>query len=103
MKGKNIRCKIKRKYRRCAFTSWRADLRVTLDADITFARVTDEPLVTPAPRPCDVVATVFSRVLEVKQTGPMPIWLADALEHCPEDSHFSKYRVGMRSIQEAHA
>jgi hypothetical protein len=82
--------------RRCLAAS--PELRVTLDEDLTFLHPVS---LGPPHDNGEAVALGPPRVLEVKYAGPLPGWLARALQPLNEAPQFSKFRLGMLAVQQA--
>jgi hypothetical protein len=87
-------------YRRLCLTGDGRHVRITLDENLTFCR--PQPIGNPgalaAPRAREVVAAFPARVLEVKYSGEMPVWLIPALESLQPARSFSKFQMGMTAL-----
>ena len=87
-------------YRRLCLTADGRRVRITLDENLTFCR--PQPLgekgALAAPHPREVMAAFPARVLEVKHTGEMPLWLGPALESLQAAHCFSKFQMGMTAL-----
>ena len=87
-------------YRRLCLTADGRRVRITLDENLTFCR--PQPIgeagAPAAPHPREVMAAFPARVLEVKHTGEMPLWLGPALESLQAAHCFSKFQMGMTAL-----
>jgi len=87
-------------YRRLCLTADGRRVRITVDENLTFCRplAIGEPGALAAPRAREVVAAFPARVLEVKHSGEMPLWLCAALESLQPARSFSKFQMGMTAL-----
>jgi hypothetical protein len=87
-------------YRRLCLTADGRRVRITIDENLTFCR--PQPIgeagAAAAPHPREVMAAFPERVLEVKHTGEMPLWLGPALESLQAAHCFSKFQMGMTAL-----
>ncbi|HLK92342.1 MAG TPA: VTC domain-containing protein [Polyangia bacterium] len=87
-------------YRRLCLTGDARRVRITVDENLTFCR--PQPIGKPgalaAPRSREVVAAFPARVLEIKHSGEMPVWLVPALESLQPARAFSKFQMGMTAL-----
>jgi hypothetical protein len=88
-------------YRRVTLEDASREIRITMDEGVAYG--------TPGPfgqlgetvPPLDVIAYGPSRVIEVKLlTGQPPAWIVAALAGLREDPEFSKFRMGMRALED---
>ena len=87
-------------YRRLCLTAEGRRVRITLDENLTFCR--PQPIGDPgspaAPHAREIVAAFPARVLEVKHSGEMPVWLQPALQALQPADGFSKFQMGMTAL-----
>jgi hypothetical protein len=87
-------------YRRLCLTGDARRVRITLDENLTFCR--PQPIgdagAPAAPQTKEIVAAFPARVLEVKYSGEMPVWLQPALEPLEPADGFSKFQMGMTAL-----
>lgn len=73
------------------------DLRITFDADIAY-----RDLFAPRAEPAHPLLPVGDAVMEIKSSGPFPLWLVRALDACEAyPTSFSKYGEAYRACTAA--
>lgn len=85
-------------YRRDTFASMSGALRVTLDEGFAVCRPAFCGEAGTRALPPEVVATVPSRVLELKHTGPAPLWLERLVGELDPSETFSKFTTAVQAL-----
>jgi hypothetical protein len=87
-------------YRRVTLQDAAGQIRITMDEGIAYGAPTPFGQPGETVPPLDVIAYGPGRVVEVKLIGPPPAWITSALAGLREDPDFSKFRMGMRALED---
>jgi hypothetical protein len=96
-----VRARLTTWYRRVSLVAEKGRLRVTMDEGILFCQPVEIGDHGASGEPRDVVGQGPSRVIEVKYVGEPPVWLTEAFHGLKESPTFSKFCVGMRTLERA--
>ena len=86
-------------YRRRSLASAADRVRITLDTGVTFCQPAPVGARERADERTEIVGHGPDAILEIKHSGTLPPWLADAMAQFGAPERFSKYELGMSALQ----